>query len=784
MKEIENSGRKRNNGGFSLVELLIAMAILGVVSLVIYSFMNTGARFYQRTSADADIQSEAQLVANTISDLIVDCEVNISYDKEVSNGSAGGTLSFSERVLEISNSDYQFLVFREDDNLFYLERRPDPSNLTQYEAYNVDNSQLLAQNVTEFEVDLTRVSGKGNGKNIVTFYMTYEKGGRSYSGNYQVNLRNDITVSANSIQPQIKEENLTMISVTPSPVTIDVKGKDDPKCAAGQQEKEFTANSDAVNVGSQNIFLWTMEDSENASVTYATPVGDSNGKKFRIRFADTLDNIPSTFKVVATSTIPNKATGTYARGEAIVYFKKILDLNITPTRGVTANTVDPGTTAVFAANFTDYNLTTGDKRCTWKLEYRKGSDTEWTVCNDSGIAVGRTAGSSYVVQLGSKADEYYSFRLTATSEWDPTWSAEYIFGVTEKAKIPGIDSASRGVEIDLTALFTTGEYGDYANQNMPGLETIYNVELQNFSGHDVEGILDLIVRDGKAYVYLDYGAVRYTSGADALLFYNSPNIECVIYYIDKDGNRKQKDGVNWQMTPVELSPAKPGRNAAVLLSKGSTYDVTFTTVGYNISKKNQIGIYMETDGQMQNINANEYGMLDFNPYLSATYTGPLGNRYNLIQSGVFRLTAKPEQSAYPTDKIPIKVTIDDFYKLVRQYASGDTNMVRRSGYDFDVYISNVEGRDLFVKGPEGNNWTSTTIVYNGKEQIEGTSTTTDKTFVTNHTVTLDQAISVGGMNITFHAVTTSSGAVSYYEMDIDGARYYYNSTYDCWRPMS
>lgn len=784
MKKVKVSRGKLNHGGFSLVELLIAMAILGVVSLVVYSFMTTGARFYQRTSADADIQSEAQLVANTISDLIVDCEVNITYDTTISNGAAGGSITFSERVLEISNSDYQFLIFRQDDNLFYLERRPDPANPSQYEAYDIDNSQLLAQNVTEFEVDLSRVSGRGKGKNIVTFYMTYEKGGRSYSGNYQVNLRNDITVSANSIQPQNREENLTMISVTPSPVTIDVKGRTNPACVAGQQEKEFTANSDAVNVSSQNIYQWTIEDSSAGTITYATAMGASNGKKFRIRLADLLDDIPSTFKVVATSTVPNKATGTYAKGEAIIYFKKILNLNITPTRGVTVNTVDPGTTAIFAANFTDYNLTTGDKRCTWKLEYRNGSNTTWTVCNDSGIATGMTVGTSYAVQLGSKADEYYTFRLTATSEWDPTWSAEYTFGVTEKAKIPGIDSASRGVEIDLTALFTTGVYGDYANQNLPGLETIYNVELQNFSGHDVEGILDLIVRDGKAYVYLDYGAVRYTSGADALLFYNSPNIECVLYYIDKDGNRKSKDGVNWTMTPVEISPAKPIRNAAVLLSKGSTYDVTFTTVGYNISKKNQIGIYMETDGQMQNINANEYGMLDFNPYLSATYTGPLGNRYNLIQSGVFRLTAKPEQSAYPTDRIPMKVTIDDFYRLVEQHASGNTDYDRRSGYDFDVYISNVEGRDLFVKGPVGNNWTSTTIVYNGKEQIEGTSTTTDKTFVTNHTVTLDQAISVGGMNITFHAVTTSSGAVSYYEMDIDGTRYYYNSTYDCWRSMS
>lgn len=792
MKRAKLDRRKLNNQGFSLVEFLIAVAILGVVSLTIYSFMTTGARFYQRTSADADIQSEAQLAANTISDLIVDCEVNISYDDTITNVVSGsgesGTIPVNGRILEISNRNYQFLIFHRDTNLFYLERRPSVGDPSQYEPYNIDNAELLAQNITEFEVDLTRVSGKGKGKNIVTFTMTYEKGGRSYRGNYQVNLRNSITVSANGITPVTDEENLTRITVTPSPVTIDVKGKDNPACPPEQKEKEFTANSDATNVGRDNIFSWKMEGTEGGAVTCASAVGDTNKKRYKIRFADDLSDVPSSFKVIATSTVENKDTHTYASGEAIVYFKKILNLNITPTRGVTNDCMDPESTAIFAANFTDYNLMPEDKRCTWKFEYKKGVEGQWAVCNNSSIATGRVMGSSYSVRLGSQADEHYTFRLTATSEWDPTWSAEYVFGVTEKAKIPGIDSPSRGVEIDMTALFTTGDYGSYAQQNMPGLETIYDVKLQNFSGHDVDGILDLIVRDGKAYVYLDYGAVRYTSGADALLFYNSPNIECVIYYIDKDGNKKSKDGVNWQMTPVSLNPSRPLKNGNILLPKGGTYDVTFTTLGYNISKKNQIGIYMETDGNLQNLNANEFGMLDFNPYLSANYTGPLGNRYNLIESGVFRITAKADQMMYPTDAIPMKVTIDDYYRLVTRYASGDTSQLNRSSYDFNVYVSNVDGRDLFIKGPaDASNWATTTVVYNGTSQSGGSG---NAAAAATHVqaVNVGQGCSIetanGTETITFTPVRAQDNSISYYEMSIGGQRYYYNTTYKCWRAVS
>ncbi len=788
MRKVRKERKKLNNHGFSLVEFLIAVAILGVVSLTIYSFMNTGARFYQRSSADADIQSEAQLAANAISNLIIDCEVNISYDDEISPGPGGGApIRADGRILEISNSNYQFLIFHRGTNLFYLERRPSAVNSAQYEAYNIDNAELLAQNITEFEVDLTRVSGKGKGKNIVTFVMTYEKGGRTYRGNYQVNLRNSVTISANGITPVVNDENLTRISVTPSPVTIDVKGKDAPACPPEQKEKEFTANSDATNVGRDDIFSWSMEDASGV-VSYATAVGDSNKKRFKIRLADDLSSVPSSFRVIAESRIPNKDTHTYATGEAIVYFKKILNLNITPTRGVTNDCMDPESTAIFAANFTDYNLMPEDKRCTWKFEYKKGVEGQWAVCNNSSIATGRAMGSSYSVQLGSQADEYYTFRLTATSEWDPTWSAEYVFGVTEKAKIPGIDSPSRGVEIDMTALFTTGDYGPYAQQNMPGLDTIYDVKLQNFSGHDVEGILDLIVRDGKAYVYLDYGAVRYTSGSDALLFYNSPNIECVIYYIDKDGNKKSKDGVNWQMTPVSLNPSRPLKNGNILLPKGGTYDVTFTTLGYNISKKNQIGIYMETDGSLQNLNANEVGMLDFNPYLAANYTGPLGNRYNLIESGVFRITAKADQMMYPTDAIPMKVTIDDFYRLVTRYASGNQEYLERSSYDFNVYVSNVDGRDLFIKGPaDASNWTTTTVVYNGTSQSGGSG---NAAAAATHVqaVNVGQGCSIetanGTETITFTPVRAQDNSISYYEMSIGGQRYYYNTTYKCWRAVS
>lgn len=798
--------KKMNNHGFSLVELLIAMAILGVVSLTIYSFMVTGSRFYGKQSADADIQSEAQLVANTISDLIVDCEVNISYDDQISNqinpagGGAGGTVYAEGKALEISNSDYQFVIFKNDTNLFYLERRPDLSNPNQYEAYNINNAQLLAQNITEFEVDLSRVSGKGKGKNIVTFTMTYESMGRSYRGNYQVNLRNDISVSANSITPEVKEANLTRVNVTPSPITVEVKGKENPAFMTYMQE--FTAHSDAVNVTRDDLYTWSVKDAEDNVVGFAVPGGPINEKHYIANFTDAA-NVPSYIRIIATATVPNKATNTYASGEAIVYFKKLLGLAVVPTSGVTSDKVEPQGRAVFQANVTDYNMTPSEKKCSWKLEYRIGNSGEFLPCTDSGIASGRLVGSSYsselgcnvassyVVQLGSKANSNYTFRITIQNQYDPTWTDEYTFTVVKPIEIPGVNSASRGVEVDLTAYFKSDKGRQaYDKVDFPHPLSddyqIVGVVLRNSDNYDADSDLyKIIERDGNFYMYLDFDAWRYPDTASLLGFYDSHLIEMALTteYVDgadhsscgcnaNNNTCRHTQTVNWYTEKVELTSAKPVENTDIVIAKGTAYDAACHVNGYNVSKKNMIGIYLqdENSGSWNNANANEVGMLDLNRYIAVDYTGTLGNRYVLIQNGAFRITAKAEESDYPMDAIPMMITLDPMYRIAN--TANKTDYLERSRYYFDVYVANVEGTDLYVQGPSNlSDISSWKVKVNGNEQAVVLNT--------------DLAISApSAVTAKFTEVTNGNDQLSYYQMTIGNQKYYWNSTYHCWKRIS
>ncbi|MGN0131745.1 MAG: PilW family protein [Lachnospiraceae bacterium] len=798
--------KKLNNKGFSLVEILVAMAILGVVSLAIYSFMNTGARLYQKTSSDADIQTEAQLVANSISDLIIDCEINISYGPTVSDripeykgtvsgsGLPGGSNPDADNILEIDNNNYQFLIIPDGENLFYLERRAQAGSDV-YEAYDLSKAQLLAENVTDFSVDLSRVTGKS--KNIVTFSLTYERGGRRYSGNYQVNLRN--SVSVNQVVDKVVDKNasITKIIVSPDIVYVDVKGKDNPQTVPPEKTQTFIASSDARNVTTQKLYTWSIA----SGYTGATITSGADDKSCTIKFDEYLytdpamgNVIPSSFNVTATSTINNPQTGAPVTGVATVYYRKILDMSVVPSRGVdkSTNTVAPETTALFTAEISDYNLSAGDKLCNWTLQYRTAGK-EWAVCNDAGIAKLGTAGSSAYVTLGSNANEKYEFRLTAVSRWDGSWDASYEFGVAEVEESSGADCASRGVEIDLTAMYKAGKlpvvenWVTTVNNVQLHVDKIIGIELNNFSGNDTLKNLMCFSRDGKAYMYLDYASMRYTEGREQLTYYgNGQNVSVILTCLMEDGVTIYTQTANFNLDPVRLLAGKPTDGSTILIDRGSGYNMSFSTTGYNISKKNQIGIYVKDSGadSYMNANANEYGMIDANNYIDINYISSLGNRYNYVDKGVVRLTAKTGTDFYPKDSVNFMITIEDYYKTALAF---DTSHLANCSYTFDAYVSNVEGASLFIAEPsysgltqngDGSYQCACSVKAVSKTGADGAATIQELSANTGTDITLSS-----GEVIQFNVVVNNN-TVSYFTLSYNGGKYYYNSTYHCWKKMS
>ncbi|MGN0155931.1 MAG: type II secretion system protein J, partial [Lachnospiraceae bacterium] len=72
---------KKNDRGYSLVELIVAFAIFAVVGIAVFGFMTYSSNNYRRTNTDIKLQYEQQLAVNQVRDLIVESTSAIYFDE-------------------------------------------------------------------------------------------------------------------------------------------------------------------------------------------------------------------------------------------------------------------------------------------------------------------------------------------------------------------------------------------------------------------------------------------------------------------------------------------------------------------------------------------------------------------------------------------------------------------------------------------------------------------------------------------------------------------------------
>ena len=70
---------RKNQKGFTIVELLIAIAILSIVIAAVCGFILVGSRSYAAGNSDISVQQEAQLALNQMSDVVIDTTRSVNY---------------------------------------------------------------------------------------------------------------------------------------------------------------------------------------------------------------------------------------------------------------------------------------------------------------------------------------------------------------------------------------------------------------------------------------------------------------------------------------------------------------------------------------------------------------------------------------------------------------------------------------------------------------------------------------------------------------------------------
>lgn len=77
-------GKKHNNKGFTLTEVLVALAVSSVVITIVIAFISQGSRFYKTQSNTINLQNELQETSNVITDALQEATyLSITSDSKI-----------------------------------------------------------------------------------------------------------------------------------------------------------------------------------------------------------------------------------------------------------------------------------------------------------------------------------------------------------------------------------------------------------------------------------------------------------------------------------------------------------------------------------------------------------------------------------------------------------------------------------------------------------------------------------------------------------------------------
>lgn len=199
-------GRKRqklNNRGLTLIEMVIAIAIIGIFSTVVMTFITSGANFYRKTSITTKLQSDMQTTLERIENAIMDTNKSIAYT--YSNGGSAIENDINqpvtaEKEVVCTSTDLSVSAKEGDCLLTIFQWSPSEQILYYNEGFIKDGKKsvstasraVLTENVSGFQVDISKAKSEG----IVLFRLTLKNGDKEISQLYTVTLRNKVSAES------------------------------------------------------------------------------------------------------------------------------------------------------------------------------------------------------------------------------------------------------------------------------------------------------------------------------------------------------------------------------------------------------------------------------------------------------------------------------------------------------------------------------------------------------------------------------------------------------------
>lgn len=359
---------RKDQRGFTIVELLIAVAILSIVVASVCGFILVGSRSYASANSDINVQQEAQLSLNQMSDVLIDTTRSVTY----TGYDAGGTTSqkalkdaeftftpedkslvMLNGVVEETapavpggtptktvdsgngNKHYYFYWSKQAETLYYAELDVDPGDVdpttiaSRFPApptYNPDPSAPLpagwvelASHVTDFSVDLTQVEEK----RVVQLALTFLDGKKEYVTSNNVTIRNKVGVNDAELAPLNKKKTL---SVTPRDSGVILE--------PGETYHFSTPKVTGENVSDRSV-IWSLAVPGGNSSTGGTGFTDAANGILQVA----TDEPAGTIDVVITTNAVD-SDGNPASCTLTVYIKRVRTVTLNLTASSDAETSD------------------------------------------------------------------------------------------------------------------------------------------------------------------------------------------------------------------------------------------------------------------------------------------------------------------------------------------------------------------------------------------------------------------------------------------------------------
>jgi|GEM_PF-307755 len=340
--------RHASNKGFTLVELIIGVAILAIVTAAIAGFMVTGTKNYTNANTEVTIQEEAQLAVNQMADIIIDAARSVSYVENgdnrilvIYNGEEKETVSPSGAVstsIEKRYSNEKNYYFKYDSDLkevSYIEFG------VEYNQPSEDSAAvecLLAEDVTDFTADLSMLESK----RVVGLSITVERRNRKYTANSNITIRNKILY--NVIDPEVIPPGVSFRIQMPKKVYVL-----EPNDTFTLPEPTVIGKNIKKTAGNPG-FTWTSDSPEKVSVTNdgAVTVHDLKQGSVKLKVSGEYNADGKKYK---------------SAYEIEVVIKRANKVNVSATGNKTTGEIDTGETIVVTANVSGDKLGSECDRC-------------------------------------------------------------------------------------------------------------------------------------------------------------------------------------------------------------------------------------------------------------------------------------------------------------------------------------------------------------------------------------------------------------------------------------